>query len=59
MEVECGWCFRLITDERDQYEIEPLNFFLCEECMTVYINGPYEKDDVDEMEEELKSFTLK
>jgi hypothetical protein len=51
--IICKWCENEINDEKDCYDIEELGFCLCESCMTLYLDGPTEEDDLDDLMEEL------
>jgi hypothetical protein len=53
-ELECQWCDCQIKNEREAYYIEQLAYYMCEECMTLYLNdGPIEEDDLDQIMEDL------
>lgn len=48
----CDNCETEIVDEREMYEIEPLGYVWCEDCMNTYLGGPtddYEEDMMNDL----------
>jgi peptide subunit release factor 1 (eRF1) len=52
MEIYCYDCEKEILDERDAYNIEPMEFYLCEICMAKYQEGPQD-DLMDDLADDL------
>jgi len=52
-EMICDNCETNILNEKDMYEIEPLGYMWCEECMSNYMDGPTD-DLLDDLAEDLK-----
>jgi hypothetical protein len=52
-EILCEWCKSQIKNDRDDYYIEVLDYHMCENCIDIYLNGPIEYDDLDDLMENL------
>jgi hypothetical protein len=53
MEIYCYDCEKEILDERDAYNIEPMEFYLCEICMAKYQEEGPQDDLMDDLADDL------
>jgi hypothetical protein len=52
-QIRCENCEKEILTEYERYEIQP-DLDWCEECMEIYLNGPVDPDEIDNLAEQLK-----
>jgi hypothetical protein len=45
------------TSDPNRFEIEPLDIVWCDDCMTLYLNGPQDDDEMDHLSAMFSSFT--
>ena len=50
----CDNCETMIIDERESYFIEYYNIYWCDECMSTYLDGPQDPDEMDNLADDLK-----
>jgi len=53
----CEKCCEEVSDERDLFEF--VDFMVCEDCLEMFLNGPKEPDEMDELAEELGNMNTK